>query len=263
MRFLRRVVRDLRSGNHLDTYIAITIGLVVAALDVASVVDSTVVSATTLGTLSLLAFGSLESRHQVDDLRLEFAALARSVTASRDVRADDFLHDGNPDFRPVIRQSRDMRFLGVTLNRVVTNNGNELSRQLKHGATVRMLLMDPDKDGPRTALQRCASAADYASGSNPYLRRIQATIDDIRRLAQDCGPGTLEVKLLAFLPAFGLSMFDPDDSSGSLYVEIYPHKAVGPSYQLQLRRGRDGTQYEHFARQFDLLWDDEHSVRLV
>ena len=64
MRFLIRVLNDIRSGQNLDIYVTAFLSLTVACLSIFGIVNSNIVSATLLAVLALLLGSFLTARQQ-------------------------------------------------------------------------------------------------------------------------------------------------------------------------------------------------------
>jgi hypothetical protein len=181
-----------------------------------------VVAAATLGTLALLAIANLGSRHQVDEPRATVARLTAAVddAVRDDVPADRFLAVRAPAVDGERRGADDIRLVGVTLARTL-------------GVT------SPDLYGPR----------------------IESTMEILSHLASAAGvPGRVDVRLLPFVPAFGMYLIDPGEPDGRAYVELYQHRSLEPNPCFGLRAERDGRWYRFFVTQFDVLWDSARPV---
>jgi len=75
--------------------------------------------------------------------------------------------------------------------------------------------------------------------------------------------GRIEVRLLPYVPAFGMYLIDPTLPDGRAYVELYQHRSLEPNPCFSLRPDRDGRWYPFFVKQFDTLWDSARPVQLT
>jgi hypothetical protein len=72
----------------------------------------------------------------------------------------------------------------------------------------------------------------------------------------------LQLRLLPFVPTFGMCLIDPSERHGLLYVEMYLHKSVEEDPSFTLRADRDGERYQLFLRQFETLWENAKPLPL-
>ncbi|WP_328747785.1 hypothetical protein OHT57_19810 [Streptomyces sp. NBC_00285] len=246
MRFLRRVARDLSRGENLEIYSTALLSLALAVLGALDLVGGKTLAAATLATLALLAGGLLGSRRQVTDL----ADQVRARVAG-EVSAEDFLAHDKPELVQQVRGAQDIRIVGVTLGRTLRNLIDELQSRVAAGATVRVALIDPGGSTPAEAARR-STMPDRPS---VYENRLRSSLDLLRELTE--APGALdrvEVRLLPFVPAFGLVLLDPQRPNGLIHVDIYSHNSATGDAVLTLRSGRDGHWYENFQSEFDRIW---------
>jgi hypothetical protein len=146
---------------------------------------------------------------------------------------------------------RDIRLSGVTLSRSVRNNYDAFERCLRAGGTVRIALIDPESRAPAEAALRCG----VADQPEVFDRRLRPTIDLLRQLcASDHGAGSIEVRLLPYVPAAGLTLLSPTTDEGRILVDVYAHRPVGPEPVISLSRGRDPRWYAHFLDEWDRVW---------
>ena len=65
----------------------------------------------------------------------------------------------------------------------------------------------------------------------------------------------LELRLLLYIPSFGIIAIDPTEADGVIYVEIYRHKSLEENAEFKLERECDQRWYEYFLRQYNVLWE--------
>ncbi|MGN9838061.1 hypothetical protein ACTMTI_08055 [Nonomuraea sp. H19] len=244
MRPLKRLRADLSTGKNLEIYLTALIALVVGVLGVFSVVKPEVVSAATLATLALVAVNALGPRHQVADLESRVADLNRLVEAK--LAGDPFLTTVRKGLDERVARADDIRFAGVTLSRTVRAHVDDLRKSLGRGASVKVLLIDPKGTVPEEAARR-STIPDH---SDVFEHRVMSTIYLLRDLE-----GSIEVRFLPFVPAFGVILLDPDDDDGVVHVELGMHSATGRDPVFTLTPRRDHYWYEHFKTEFDRMWE--------
>ncbi len=255
---LRRVGDDLRRGHNVELYVTVTLSLCIALLSVFAIVDIKIVSATTLAVLALLAVSGLATRHQSEEAGRRLDQLAANL--SGDVPADRFLKTRMPALDDEIAAAADIRLVGVTLTRTVRDLLPVLDRRLRRGACVRVLVIDGDSPARTEAVARSrgADSPDF------YQHRLASTIDLLGVLAsatQD--ESALQLRLLQYVPTFGMCLIDPAETYGRIHVEIYQHETIEQNPSFSLQADRDSHWYQLFARQFETLWDSAQPYRLT
>jgi hypothetical protein len=256
---IRRAWSDLTLGHNLEIYGTILLSLLLAVLGVFDVVRPGVVAAATLGTLALLTLSGLGNRHELEDLRASLRSLTSAVSDAvhDDVPVDRFLAVKAPNLDDDLRAADDIRLVGVTLSRTVRDLVGTLDRRLRAGAVLRVVIIDPDSTAPIEALARTlgVTSAEY------YRPRIASTMEILAALAAMPGTtGRIEVRLLPFVPAFGMYLVDPTTPDGRVYMEIYQHRSLEPNPCFGVRGERDGRWYRFFVNQFDTLWESARPV---
>ncbi|MEJ3748004.1 hypothetical protein WEI85_32525 [Actinomycetes bacterium KLBMP 9797] len=259
---LRRIWSDLARARNLEIYITALLAVGLGLLGAFDVVDDRAVAATTLATLALLALSNLAGRHQQDDLRASIGALTTAVHQAihTDVPVDRVLAVKAPALDEDLRAATDIRLVGVTLSRTVRDMVGPLDRRLRAGAVVRVIVIDPDSAAPLEAFARTlgVTSPDF------YRPRVDSTIEILSALALLPGTaGRIEVRLLPFVPTFGMYLVDPGTADGRIYVELYQHRSLEPNPCFGLRAERDGHWYGFFVNQFDTLWESARPVPLA
>src|SRR5262249_13367031 len=118
-----------------------------------------------------------------------------------DLPVHRFLAVKAPDLHDELRGAADIRLVGVTLGRTVRDLARTIERRLRAGATVRVVVIDPDGSAPLDAIERTLGV----TSPDLYRPRIRSTIEILDNLAAESGGrGRIEVRLLPFVPAFGM-----------------------------------------------------------
>jgi Domain of unknown function (DUF5919) len=258
---LRRAWSDLALGHNIEIYVTAMASIALGLLSVFNVAAPEVIAAATLGTLALLAVSGLGSRHQLDDMHDTMRSLTASVNMAvhADVPVDRFLAVKAPALDEHLRAADDIRLVGVTLSRTVRDLVGVLDRRLRAGAALRIVIIDPDSSAPVEAVARTLGVTSPAY----YRPRVESTMDILGALASLPGTaGRIEVRLLPFVPTFGMYLIDPATPDGLVYVEMYQHRSLEPNPCFGLRAERDGRWYRFFVNQFDTLWDSARPVAL-
>ncbi|MCK2219829.1 hypothetical protein MF672_039435 [Actinomadura sp. ATCC 31491] len=240
----RRLRADLSTGKNLEIYLTALIALTVGVLGVLSVVDAQIIGAATLATLALVAVNALGPRHQVTDLEARIADLNRLVEAR--LAGDVFLTTERKGLGERVGRARDVRLAGVTLSRTVRGHVEELRAALERGASVKVLLIDPEGTVPEEAARR----STIVGRGEVFEHRVTSTLYLLEELK-----GAIEVRFLPFVPAFGLVLLDPRDDDGVVHVELGTHSSAGRDPVFTLTPRRDHFWFQHFTAEFDRMWE--------
>lgn len=253
MHWLSRIGRDLRQGENLEIYVIIAVATGVSVLGIFNVVRPDVVAAATLATLALLAFSTIVNRDGIKALQRRVDGLTDLVAERTNTtpRAQDFFLAERPAFTEQVSGATSISLAGATLSRTVRDLFGSLERALNMGAHVRVVLIDA-RSG---AAEQAASRSYGVRNDDFYKNRLKPTVDllNVLKAVPDL-PGTLELRLLPFMPSFGLLLLNAGTPNATCYVEIYQHKSVDPNPSFTVDARRDERWYTFFEHQFDILW---------
>ena len=235
--------------RQLDLILTIGVAIVVGVLGALDLVGPAVTGGATLTTLGLLALNSLHGRTAVHSLSRTVRELGDHVGGAG---ADRLLAPSTSGVDLDLSEAHDIRIVGVTLARTVRNHYAVLLERLAAGATVRIALIAPDA----ATVAEAARRNTVADRPEIFEHRLLPTLDLLAGLAAHAadGPGRLEVRLLDFVPAFGLVGVDVDGVTGQLRVDIYSHRCGTAEPTLPLYAGRDIRWFQHFAGEFERVW---------
>ncbi|GIJ36609.1 DUF5919 domain-containing protein [Verrucosispora sp. WMMD703] len=247
--------------RHLQTGLTVSIAMVVGVLGVFDVVDPSTVAAATLATLALLAFDLAEERR---DLAHVVPLLTRVVRALHrlpgELPGEPRLAASTSGLNIDLAGAADVRLVGVTLGRTLRNIAEPLARRLAEGALVRIAVIDPATSAPAEAARRATLPDDRGIFTN----RLRPTLDLVREVAESArGTGRIEVRLLPFVPSFGLIMVDAEGEAGRLYVDVYSHRPAGAEPVLALTQAGSPQWYRHYLREFDHIWAHGQPIDLL
>lgn len=231
-----------RIWRSFDLVVTLAVSLTVGLLGMFNLAGGPLLSGATLATLAVLAAGALHSRHQMGGL----IELTRQRLVERPP-ADRLLHSSTSGADADLSHATRIDIVGVTLNRTVRNHAGALAQCLRRGGTVRVAVIDPHGE----VLGEAARRSTTPDAAEIFANRLRPTLDLLDGLAGQghAERGGLEVRLLDFVPAFGILAVDD-----RLHVDIYSHTFDGKEAALTLLAGRDHTWHQHFRREFDQIW---------
>ncbi len=226
----------MRIWRSLDLIITLIVAITVGVLGMIDVAGGPILAGATLATLGVLTMSTLTGRTQLQTLIDLTRRLADHPSADRMLTTSTSAVDVD------LSGAGDIGIIGVTLNRTVRNHLTDLRRCLERGGRVRIAVIDPDGAVTAEAARRCT-----AESAEIFSHRLRPTLDLLATLA---GAGRLEVRRLAFVPAFGLLTVDGRE----VHVDIYSHAMGGREPALALRADRDPQWSRHFLNEFDHIW---------
>lgn len=229
----------MRIWQSLDVVITLAVSLTVGILGMLNLSNGSVLAGATLATLTVLAAGTLHSRFQLNGLLL----LARRHFVEPPA-ADKLLRSSTSGSDADLTGATDIGIIGVTLNRTIRNHTAALAQCLRRGGTVRVAVIDPDGAVAGEAARRSTTP----DAAEIFAHRVRPTLDLLGELAA-IGTGRIEVRLLDFVPAFGLLTVDD-----RVHVDVYSHAFGGPDASMTLHADRDHAWNEHFHAEFEQIW---------
>ena len=235
----KRMAQDIRDGNFLEHYITLLFILVIFFLDIFGFASPDILAEITLAVLALVVFGSLNTRESVKKLADKFEQTSN---------ADNFFWAEKTSVEPWLQQAKQIGFVGASLSRTLRDYSSVLENRLREGAAVRVVLMDPASGAPDQAVLRSKGI----NNRQFYIDSLRPSLERVGALAQRSQ--AVELGLLPYKPAFGMMVIDPNESSGVIIVEMYPHHADSFAPTFELRPNRDPVWYSFFREQYEALW---------
>ena len=217
-----------------------------------------------LAVLALLATSEIIERYR------RLSNIEKTVTRSLSFLENRFIEHPSatafftkhPSFDAYVQSANQIDLCGVTLTSTVNKQFGNLRERLLAGASVRVMLADPDS----LAMQMSAERSTQAVDADYYRVRVEATLRELVILykgweeAKKIDPeaskrGSLAVRLLSYSPSFGIVSFNAMHENGAAFVEIYPHRFGYKSPPMfDLTPQRDGEWYKYFTNQFEEMW---------
>ncbi|MCB9444042.1 MAG: hypothetical protein H6669_07380 [Ardenticatenaceae bacterium] len=242
MRLLKQIWNDIRQGKNVDQYILIVAGIVVAILSLLGQTNPNFALAVILAALASLLFSGIEVRHQIEDLNKKFSSEDSGV---------QFLDEYPDGFRDNLRKAKELWVVSVRMSYMLNNYYSLLETVLKEGATVRVLLVNPDDKSFEYALGR-----SYASSGIEHNRAIShGNLEHLCGL-QSLAPDRMEIRTVNSPLTFGASLIDPDSSNGMIYLKHYAHKTPGGAKPAFVLTRKNKQWYDFFRQEIGLLWND-------
>jgi hypothetical protein len=243
----------LAGARHLDLAVTVLITLIVGVLAALNVTGPAVLAGATLSTLGLITVGSLHGRLQQRSLS---SAIAELSSLTNEHLRGGVLTSSTSGTGLDLTEATDIRILGVTLARTIRTNFETLHQRLHAGATIQIVLIEPAAE----VIAEAARRNSIPDAPEIFEHRLQPTFDMLRQLEAAGGNGSLEIRLLNFVPAFGLIAVNADGPNGRLYVDVYSHRPGVTEPTIPLSAARDQPWYHHFVEEFDRVWESGRPV---
>ncbi|MBW4461947.1 MAG: hypothetical protein KME47_17155 [Nodosilinea sp. WJT8-NPBG4] len=210
------------------------------ALDIFNLASPDVLTQITLAVLALVVFASLGTKDSIENL---------SKKLIRPKSADDFFWKRKRSIDTDLSQAKYIGIVGASLSRTLRDYSAILEDRIKLGATVRVILMDPNSTAPDQAVLRSKGVINRQF----YLDTLRPTIERVGILSNYSNK--VDLGLLPYKPAFGMIVIDPDEPYGKIIVEMYPHHSDSFAPTFELEPSHDTHWYKFFREQFENLWN--------
>ena len=151
--------------------------------------------------------------------------------------------------------------VGMNLRRFWTNCSAQFEERLSQGAHLKFLLVDPQSDAIPIIAERNLIYRDPVK----LKEAIEGTIQCICALKDNQSvsdseysgdsKGSVDIRLLRYVPSYGLTMINPNCPSGRIRVDLYPYQAQLKDYPcFWIERETDEKWYRFFYEQFQTMW---------
>lgn len=216
-----------------------------------------------LGIVGLLATSELVERHRtlrkIERVSRETLEVVKDIEISPS--AESFFEReassplaGFPNFSEIC-------ISGMNLRRTATSHLGLFERRLKEGATLRFLLVDPDSNAVSIIAER-----NYVYRDPEKLKSvIESSLESLRQIgAGQNVKGSAEIRVLRYVPSYGLTMIDPNQTGGRIHVDSYPYRVPPEDYPcFWLEREKDAKWYEFFRAQFSAMWESAKPIGMI
>lgn len=241
MRTLKRIWKDIRRFENLDSYITIVVAISLAILNLIGVPVSTSIASLTLAVLGLFAFTNLINRHRIDELYESFNRSASNF----------FMEEFPSEVRSNFESATEIWLIGVSLHRAVTFNYEKIESKIRQGHKFKVMLVHPEGPGIEMAMSRNYPRRREVAPKSSQIRTILQLLCDLQKIA----PERLEVRTIQNPLSYGVLATNPDTASGVLYLEHYTFGISTESLPRFVMRASDGNWYDFFKREIRAMWD--------
>jgi hypothetical protein len=234
-----KIWKEILKGEDIDLYLIITIGVILAVLNIFDVAPEKLISPLILAVLALLAFSMIKNRHIMGQL------LQTSDSVLKKEWKDE-------ELIPCLSKCENVLMIGVSLKRTIKNNYALLKNKLSKGHTVRVLIIDPNSFSAELAGKRPYENVDLERTKNS----INSSLNSLCRL-EESYPNKLEIRVIDYPLSFGgLFMYSKKSVSSMLFLEHYTYKVKNEDMPKVVLKRKDGFWFDFFHDQGEALWSN-------
>lgn len=242
MKLLRQIWDDIRRGENIDLYVAVPLAIGIAVISVMGVTSAKdLIAPITLVILSLLATSLVGNRHALKEL-------SQKLTETADTF---FLKDLPATFETDFERATELWIVGVSLTTIIRIHYSLIERKLRNGHVVKALLVHPEGAAVEMAEMRAYGHSTVERARNEVLNSLQ----DLCHL-REVAPDKLEIRTIQNPLSHGIIAVDPENASGTIYIQTYPFRTEGGSRPKFVLRAKDGYWYDFFKMELRNLWDN-------
>lgn len=200
--------------------------------------------------LALLTTTQLVDRFRVmRNLDIKIEQLVESAQGLKG--ADAFFVHRIPNMEERLRQAKSIAINGITLSRTSDSFWGTFKQRLAERAQVRLLVVDSDHQ----ALEIAANRFHKHQDPNRLRREAEHALDNFESLiTEQTSRELFQVRLLPFVPPYGIWLIDADTPKAEIWVELYSFRDE-PEPTFHLLPHRDGEWFAFFQRQFETMWN--------
>jgi hypothetical protein len=210
-----------------------------------------------LAILGLLAISELVERLRTIRRIERVSAEALELLLKRENKpsADKYFMWYLPPLDSYLDKANDISLSGLVVQHATTENLRVLAKRLKDGARIRILATDPSGESVK---HRSGFSLENLKAN------AQVTLQNIIWLSQRPErKGSIEFRYIDELPHFNITIIDPEQERGVIFVEFYLQRWVTKGRpRIELTAERDGEWFAFFKNQFEILWQESKPVSL-
>jgi hypothetical protein len=255
MKYIDRIIRDIRTGNNLDLYITVLAAITLLFLNIFQVeISDPLMKSLNIAILALLALTILGNRHEIENVAISLAN-----------PTDSILMTEFPDSELIQRleTAKEIYLVGTNLARTLQSKRRSIEKALSNGCKVKALVCDPDG----VAYKIVAKRKYYKTDSELKIReeKIKAEIIDAIsefRLLKKETKGNLILKKIEFPLGRGGFFLDLEAQNAVIYMwdkGFQTNQANLPKYVLQ---PKDGIWFDHFKEEVTRAWQVAKNIPL-
>jgi hypothetical protein len=233
------------------TILTVIFSLYVVAIAQTSKISTEILLQWILTILGLLAISGLIERvrklRRIENIGKETLKTIQSNFSGK-AKSEDYFMKRLPPLEPYLLKAKDIRLSGYSLQRTIRENIHVLSKRLEEGATVKILMVNPEKKKEK-------KRSNHSS---------MVTMQSLEWLSQQAqGKGKIELKFVEEELHFNILAIDPNEESGVMFVEFFPQRWVTEGRpRVELTQTNDSYWFKYFKDQYNSVWNDYENQKI-
>ena len=170
-----------------------------------------------------------------------------------DVIGKDKYSGKGDELRGVIEKSTQIDALGYSLRTLVHNRQNSIVDAVKKGATVRMLLIDPDGK----SIEVVQGIKPQTGIKKDIIRSLEIAQIKIQDQIKQSSVGRFEIRVIDWIPSCSLLILNGTTEDGWMEVGYFPPNykyAVGHKVYVQFSKKKEKSRFDDYYEEFNDLW---------
>lgn len=242
---LNAVIRDIKSGKHLDSYSTLILLLAIAVLSGLNITHTNVTLAVLLAAVAVVGGNILRISKSVESIEPKGRDLIRWLSDS--------------DYPDLISKASKVRMLCVANYRFLDTNSDAFHTLMRRGGTLESILLDPHNECGR----RVATARSIGASSRPgHLQsHHKLTLLKLEEFFISSPAGKMMVKKSTYPTAHVLTIieFNSEPTLAFVVPTGFQH-ATENRPTLCLNEYDDARTFAYFVSYYDNLWTWQGTV---
>ncbi len=245
---IKRIGRDIRTGQNIDVYIAIVISIIVALLSLLGIINQTIILSALLTIMAIVPYSMLANRQQNEELM----AVLSNLKETRSL-ATKFFHkeDNITEIVQAIRNSQEIVLWGYVLSTHLPYLAETIEKNLPRGLQVTILLLKPSG----IAIEMAAFRSQSRINKNKLNKNLEDNLELLEEIKKRWPSAKFEYKVIDYLAPYTMYMYDPYHSTGKIMVKLSAFEAnmdERPAYYLT--KQDDAFWFQFHLNQFETAW---------
>ncbi|MBN2006472.1 MAG: hypothetical protein JXA21_24180 [Anaerolineae bacterium] len=177
--------------------------------------------------------------------------------------ADNIFHakDKMRSFDEWLKECKEMRVLGRDCIGLLNQYTNQIIEKTLDGGCFRFLIADPND---AKLMDVIATSSVLRSSGTERAQVIQQALKILEDIVKKGKKGSVEVKLINWVPTNSYVIVDPKKECGQMLVEPFGFKITSAQRRhMVLSRETDGQSYVFHLDQFEEMWKEAKPFHLT
>lgn len=246
LKLLSNIANDLRYGKYLESYIVITLALIVVVLDIFDLAKQSWISEITLAVLALLIYSRIQLARTVDKVD---SSIRNLNTGHRFEKSNEvsLLEVGKR-----IEAAQTIDWVAFTHHRTIRLYNEALKKCLSRGGSIRILLIDPKDDVCKFVARN--SYTKITNEKKYYSEQVTYTLERCKQIVSEAGRGSIEVRFLRIYPPFRMTVYNRVGGKGYIRIHLLKAPNTSDAATIAWHKEDDPLWFEFFVDEYEKLW---------